>query len=84
MSQITNTDPVDFTSGSPGPHPQFTVGDISVFMLIDMYDIPYTTFLSEEDWNQSGVFAYYRYIETEGARETIAKTLTPIVESNFE
>ena len=84
VSQITNADPVDLIKTSPGPHPQFTVGDVSVFMLADMYQIPFTTFLSEEAWERSGVFEYYRYIETKDARETIAKTLTPIVESNFE
>ena len=84
VSQITNTEPVDLINSSPGPHPRFTVGDVSVFMLADMYEIPFTTFLSAEAWSQSGIFEYYRYVETEGAREKITQTLTPIVESSFE
>ena len=84
LSQITNTEAVDLKTPSPGPKPQFVVGDVSVFMLTRMYDIPFTTFLSRENWDRMGIYEYYRYIQLEGARETVSQTLKPIVEADFE
>ena len=84
VSQVTNTEPVNYVSMSPGPHPQFVVGDISAFMLADMYDIPFTTFLNKDAWDRMGVHEYYRYAQTDGAREAIAQILRPIVKTKFD
>lgn len=85
LSQITNRTPTDDPRKSiPGPVPQLSLGDVSVFMLTDMYDIPFTTFLSNERWEHMGVFEYYKFIQQKNAHEKIQAVLAPIVESKFE
>lgn len=84
LSQITNTDPVDLKTIGPGPKPQFVVGDISVFMLTDMYDVPYTTFINADDWNHMGIHEYYKVAQQTGERQRIHDKIAPIVSAKFE
>jgi len=57
----------------PGRRSSVALGDISVFMLVSMYDIPFTTFIDETEWAHSGVYAYFKYIESEGSRDEVVK-----------
>jgi hypothetical protein len=51
------------------------IGDVAIFMLVEMYDMSFTTFMDEKEWDNMGIFSYFKYVETEGAREGIQATL---------
>jgi len=83
VSQITNIEAVMLKTASPGPKPQFVVGDISVFMLTDMYDISYTSFIAKEDWANMGIFEYYKFTEQQDGRQTIQDVFRSIIDTKF-
>lgn len=83
LSQITNTDATNLITAGPGPKPQFTVGDTSVFMLARMYDIPFNLFINDDDWSHMGIFAYYEFVEQDGARLQIYDKIEPIIYARF-
>lgn len=61
--------------GGPGRRKSVAFGDVSVFMLTEIYDIPFTTFMDSTEWQNMGIYAYFEYVETDGARDEIAKIL---------
>jgi len=76
LGEITNTTQMpDPRLSVPGRRTSVAVGDVSIFMLAEMYDIPFTSFIDETEWRKNGIYAYFEYIETDGARYKVAQTL---------
>ena len=74
LGQITNVTQVpDPRLSVPGRRSSVAIGDISIFMLSEMYDIPFTTFIDEAEWKHIGIYAYFKYMESDGARDKVAE-----------
>jgi hypothetical protein len=76
LNQVTNTSRMpDPRMSVPNKREFVAIGDVAIFMLVEMYDMSFTTFMDEKEWDNMGIFSYFKYVETEGAREGIQATL---------
>ena len=76
LSQITNTDQIpDPRLNVPNRRKTVAVGDVAVFMLTSMYDVPYTSFVDPDQWENMGVFAYFDYVADNDSRKQIQTIL---------
>lgn len=81
VEQITNTQLMPDPRQAP-PYSGTTVGDIALFVLVDIEDISIEEILPKElkeDFKHSGIYTYFSYVKKTSNRKLIQKNVRKII-----